>query len=195
MIEQTGMKNRGSKETGFYVLKWTNMPAILIEGGFLTNEYDARLLSSPAFRAKMDRGIVIGLQRWLATDPFKRIYPRFGGPTPAEVAAAASVARVPGGLAGGSVLLVSSADPTSAMTAAPLSRKLGAPVLVADPSELPTATAIELARLHPDGVVAIGPSAAPVRRRSGGSAGSGRRGREPPHRRAQRVRHRRARGG
>jgi hypothetical protein len=45
------------------------------------------------------------------------------------------------------------------MTAAPLSRKLGAPVLVTDPSELPTATAAELARLRPEGVIAIGPPA------------------------------------
>lgn len=159
MIEQTGMRNRGAKETDFYVLKWTNMPAILIEGGFLTNQYDAHLLSSPSFRAKMVRGIVIGLERWLATDPFKRIYPRFGGRTPAEVAAAASVAGFPDVPAGGSVLLVSSTDPTSAMTTAPLARKLGAPVLVADPSELPTATAAELARLRPEGVIAIGPPA------------------------------------
>jgi N-acetylmuramoyl-L-alanine amidase len=159
VIEQTGMKNRGSKETGFYVLKWTNMPAVLIEGGFLTNQYDARLLSSPAFRTKMVRGIVIGLERWLATDPFKRVYPHFGGATPADVAAAASAAGFAEGAVGGSVLLVSSSDPTSAMTAAPLSRKLGAPVLVADPSELPTATAAELARLRPESVIAIGPAA------------------------------------
>lgn len=159
MIEQTGMRNRGAKQINFYVLKWSNMPAILIEGGFLTNPYDARLLSSPVFRSKMARGIVIGLKRWLATNPFRRIYPRYGGASAADVAAAASRGRFPVPAPGGTVLLVSSADATSAMTVAPLSAKLGAPVLVASPSCLPAATAVELARLAPAQVVAIGPAA------------------------------------
>jgi N-acetylmuramoyl-L-alanine amidase len=179
MIEQTGLKNRGAKETDFYVLKWSNMPAILIEGAFLTNRWDAKLLSSPAFRARMAKGMVIGLKRWLATGPFKRLYPRYGGATPADVAAAASVAQFPTAPSGGTALLVSSTDPTSAMTAAPLARRLNAPMLVADPSGLPTATALELARLAPAHVVAIGPAASlpdsvlgAARTAAGGSADS-----------------------
>jgi N-acetylmuramoyl-L-alanine amidase len=158
MIQETGMVNRGSKEIDFYVLKWTNMPAILIEGGFITNPTDASLLRTQAFRARMAKGIVTGLQRWLATDPFRGLYPRYGGATPADVAVAASMAQFPGTSTVDSLLLISSDDATSAMTVAPLARKLGAPVLVADASGLPTATAVELARLAPAHVVAIGPA-------------------------------------
>jgi N-acetylmuramoyl-L-alanine amidase/putative cell wall-binding protein len=158
VVQQTGLKNRGAKVVDFYVVKWTNMPAVLIEGGFMTNRWDAKLLSSPAFRAKIARGIVLGLERWLATDPFKRLYPRYGGQSTADVAAAASLAAFPGG--SDSVVLVSSEDATSAMTVPALARKLGAPVLVASASGVPTATAAELARLHPAHVVAVAPATA-----------------------------------
>lgn len=159
MIEQTGMRNRGAKEINFYVLKWSNMPAILIEGGFLTNIYDARLLASPTFRSKMARGIVIGYKRWLATSPYRRLWPRYGGAAAADAAAAASRAQFAGPVGGGTVLLVPGQDATSAMTVAPLAVKLDAPVLVADASGLPTATAAEIARLSPARVIAVGPAA------------------------------------
>lgn len=46
------MRNRGAKSdstlysNGLYVLRYTRMPAILIELGFLTNPHDARLLAN-----------------------------------------------------------------------------------------------------------------------------------------------------
>lgn len=156
LVAQTGLKNRGAKRENFYVLRWTNMPAVLIEGGFITNRYDARLLASASFRRKVGRGIATGIEKWLATKPFKRRYPRLGGATAADVAAAASHdVSTPGT---GTVLLVSSADATSAMTVAPLSRALRAPVLVAEPGGLPTATVEALGRLRPSRIIAIAPA-------------------------------------
>jgi N-acetylmuramoyl-L-alanine amidase len=41
-----GLSNRGAKQDNFRVITYTTMPAILVETGFLTNSFDASLLSS-----------------------------------------------------------------------------------------------------------------------------------------------------
>ncbi|MBU5450429.1 N-acetylmuramoyl-L-alanine amidase [Acetivibrio sp. MSJd-27] len=40
IVEQLGMYDRGVKEQNLYVLRNTNMPAVLVEMGFITNETD-----------------------------------------------------------------------------------------------------------------------------------------------------------
>jgi len=42
----TGLKNRGSKSAGFYILRRTSMPAILTENGFFTNEKECLYMLS-----------------------------------------------------------------------------------------------------------------------------------------------------
>ena len=57
----TGLRNRGIVyRPGLYVLKETEMPAVLVEMGFLSNPYDAELLSdSPyLFSTGIYRGIL-----------------------------------------------------------------------------------------------------------------------------------------
>ena len=56
----TGLKNRGMKvRSGLYVLRKTQMPAVLVELGFITNAGDAALMNnSPALFA---RGICEGI--------------------------------------------------------------------------------------------------------------------------------------
>lgn len=50
LIARTGMVDRGIKESpDIYVLKASNMPSILLEGGFLTNPEEAELLQSESF--------------------------------------------------------------------------------------------------------------------------------------------------
>lgn len=153
-VQQTRLRNRGAKRTDFYVLRWSNMPAVLIEGAFISNYREARLLSNSKFRSKLARGIVIGLQRWLATNPYKPLLTRYAGDSPADVAVAASRAGWPSGAT--SVLLASSADPRDALAAAPLARVLGAPILFADSTGLSAATCVELARLRPTSIVVVG---------------------------------------
>ncbi len=47
LIEVTGLQNRGVKtRPGLYVLKRTNMPAVLMELGFITNPGDAALMNN-----------------------------------------------------------------------------------------------------------------------------------------------------
>lgn len=48
-----GLKNRGVKSADFYVIKYTTMPAILIEHGFYTNIYEVEKLKSDSWRAEM----------------------------------------------------------------------------------------------------------------------------------------------
>ena len=57
----TGLRNRGIVyRPGLYVLKETNMPAVLVEMGFITNSYDAELLAySPyLFATGIYRGVL-----------------------------------------------------------------------------------------------------------------------------------------
>lgn len=45
--DATGLPNRGIKvRPGLYVLRKTNMPAVLVELGFITNPYDANLMAN-----------------------------------------------------------------------------------------------------------------------------------------------------
>lgn len=50
LIKGTKMNNRGVKESGFYVLKNTDMPAILVECGFMDNKEEAILMKSNEYR-------------------------------------------------------------------------------------------------------------------------------------------------
>ena len=59
----TGLRNRGIVERpGLYVLRFTRMPAVLVEMGFITNRYDAELMAySPGLFAE---GIYRGIREY-----------------------------------------------------------------------------------------------------------------------------------
>ena len=47
LSESTGLRNRGMQvRTNLYVLRKTQMPAVLVELGFITNPYDANLMNT-----------------------------------------------------------------------------------------------------------------------------------------------------
>jgi len=58
------LKNRGVKSAGYYVIKYTHMPAILIETGFVTNSYDASIISDESYQWKYAYAILHGVQRY-----------------------------------------------------------------------------------------------------------------------------------
>ena len=61
LVNITGLRNRGViARPGLYVLRRTNMPAILVEMGFITNEYDAELMvySPNIFALGIYRGVL-----------------------------------------------------------------------------------------------------------------------------------------
>jgi len=66
LIRTTRARNDGilfrSDLTGF---NWSNVPAILVETGFMTNPTESRLLRSAAYQLKIARGLVAGTQAYL----------------------------------------------------------------------------------------------------------------------------------
>lgn len=55
------MADRGVKRARFAVLRLTKMPAVLIEGGFLTNSGDAKRVASTAWRNQYAKAIARGI--------------------------------------------------------------------------------------------------------------------------------------
>lgn len=55
------IEDRGMKRARFEVLREAHSPAILIEGGFMTNPFDARNIYDSGFRQRMARAIVDGI--------------------------------------------------------------------------------------------------------------------------------------
>ena len=66
VLAALGLPDRGVKAAGFYVLKNTRMPAILVEGAFLTNPDEALLLADPAVRQRVAQAIGTGVGQYVA---------------------------------------------------------------------------------------------------------------------------------
>lgn len=64
LIERTGANSRGVKTAKFVVIKKTNMPAILIEGGFLTNVEERKRLQDPHYIHFVALGIAQGIDAY-----------------------------------------------------------------------------------------------------------------------------------
>jgi N-acetylmuramoyl-L-alanine amidase len=66
VVQTTGAKNIGvlsrSDLTGF---NWANVPAILVETGFMTNPVEGRLLRTAAYQSKVARGLAAGAEAYL----------------------------------------------------------------------------------------------------------------------------------
>ncbi|KGG15368.1 MULTISPECIES: N-acetylmuramoyl-L-alanine amidase [unclassified Prochlorococcus] len=60
-----GSPDRGVRQSRFFVIRNTNMPAALIEVGFLTGRLDAKLLSQKAYRKKIAFAISKGILNYL----------------------------------------------------------------------------------------------------------------------------------
>ena len=64
VVIRLGLPDRGLKKAGFYVLKHTVMPSVLVEGAFLTNPNEAQMLAQPAVRQAMAEGVANGVDRF-----------------------------------------------------------------------------------------------------------------------------------
>ncbi|HEV7736527.1 MAG TPA: N-acetylmuramoyl-L-alanine amidase [Chlamydiales bacterium] len=61
LILRTGTISRGVKRGNFYVIRETTMPAVLVEGGFISNQDEREQLRTREFQDKIARGIADGI--------------------------------------------------------------------------------------------------------------------------------------
>ncbi|PIC73291.1 N-acetylmuramoyl-L-alanine amidase [Sporosarcina sp. P17b] len=64
LISACQRPDRGVKKANFAVLRDTNMPAILVECGFMSNQTEATLLQSKAYQHQCARAIAFGVLCW-----------------------------------------------------------------------------------------------------------------------------------
>jgi N-acetylmuramoyl-L-alanine amidase len=64
-MENKAVKNRGVKQTSFYVLLGAQMPAISLYIGFLTNAEECNYLSSKEYQDNISIGVVKGIQSFI----------------------------------------------------------------------------------------------------------------------------------
>lgn len=65
MIAATNAKSRGVKHGDFAVIRETQMPAILVEGGFVTNDRELRNLRNPEYLKLIAQSIALGINDFL----------------------------------------------------------------------------------------------------------------------------------
>jgi N-acetylmuramoyl-L-alanine amidase len=68
ILAGTGALDRGVRGAGFYVIKHTSMPAILVETGFVTNPREAANLSNPAYQERMAASIARGVDQFIKSN-------------------------------------------------------------------------------------------------------------------------------
>ncbi len=64
VIRKTDAKSRGVKKGNFYVIRETSMPAVLVEGGFISNSKERALLKSRSYQERIAEGIADGVDQY-----------------------------------------------------------------------------------------------------------------------------------
>lgn len=67
MLAVTGAKSRGVKTANYAVIRQTTMPAILVEGGFLTNEAELMRLKTPTYLKMLAWGVAQGVHQFMVS--------------------------------------------------------------------------------------------------------------------------------
>jgi len=79
VLRATGEQDRGLKHENLGVLRLAQCPAVLVEGGFLSNDTEARRIATPQFRQQLAVGIADGISAYVAeTDSLR---PAAGAPS------------------------------------------------------------------------------------------------------------------
>jgi hypothetical protein len=63
VVSEAPSENRGIRRRGFYVLRKTAIPSVLVECGFLTNPTEGNLALNANYRQKLAEQIARGIQR------------------------------------------------------------------------------------------------------------------------------------
>jgi len=65
VLARLGLPDRGVRTAGFYVLRHSNMPAVLVEGAFIDNPQEALLLADPNERQALAEALGAGIVRYV----------------------------------------------------------------------------------------------------------------------------------
>jgi N-acetylmuramoyl-L-alanine amidase len=69
LATRTEARNRGIRARDLYVVRHTRVPAVLVEVGFMSNEFDAILLKSEDYRERIAMGIAEGIMTFQKSRP------------------------------------------------------------------------------------------------------------------------------
>ncbi len=61
LLKDLAAPDRGVRRARFAVLRTAEMPAVLIEGGFMSHPAESKRIYDPAYRRQMARAIVEGI--------------------------------------------------------------------------------------------------------------------------------------
>lgn len=76
MLRGSPLYDRGIKRARFLVIKNIKVPGILVEGGFMNNSLDSRMIAGPMYRQQLAQAIVNGINRYRQA---------VGSPAPSQV--------------------------------------------------------------------------------------------------------------
>lgn len=65
LVKYTGLKGRGIKKENFYVINQNAIPAVLVEGGFMTSKQDYKIITSEAGQTAYAKAVAEGLIEFL----------------------------------------------------------------------------------------------------------------------------------
>ncbi len=65
IVDQTEALSRGVKQGNFHVIRETEMPAVLVEGGFITNREERGKLRDKAYLDRLAVGIAQGIDKYM----------------------------------------------------------------------------------------------------------------------------------
>jgi len=93
LVACLALTDRGVKERSFFVVRETTMPAVLVEGGFLSSPTDVALLAQPDFRQKMAEAIGGAVWSYAGLGDPGPVCSRAAAAAPPPVPKAVTVAR------------------------------------------------------------------------------------------------------
>lgn len=64
LVVRSRLYDRGIKRARFVVIRETTIPAVLIEGGFLSHSFDAKVIATPEYRQQMAGAIVTAVNNY-----------------------------------------------------------------------------------------------------------------------------------
>lgn len=65
LVKYTGLKGRGIKQANFYVINQNTIPAVLVEGGFMTSQQDYKVITSENGQTAYAKAVAEGLIEFL----------------------------------------------------------------------------------------------------------------------------------